>query len=265
MTKLITIGIVGGGNMGEAFIKSVHAKYSVVVHEKDQERQEYLRKTYKIRVLSLKDLLEASEVIILAVKPQDIEEVLSAIRPFVNKNKLIISIAAGITISYLEKSLPEKTRVIRAMPNMPAMIEEGITALCKGNSAKSTDLDLAVKILNHLGEVVSVSEDLIDAVTAVSGSGPAYVFLFMECLMKAAQSLGLNEKLSKQLVEATFKGSVDLLTMKNEDPAVLRAKVTSKGGTTQAAMDVFIEKKIDSIIQEALGAAKKRAGELSRK
>src|SRR5262249_55422311 len=130
--------------------------------------------------------------------------------------------------------------------------------------AKKNDLDLATKVFQNVGETVVVPEELIDAVTAVSGSGPAYVYLFMESLINGAKKLGLDENLARQLVRKTFLGGVLLLDRKKEDPGALRAKVTSKGGTTQAATDVFLKYKIDDIIAEALQAARKRAEELSK-
>ncbi len=261
---MIKISIIGGGNMGEAILSSIRKKYFVMVAEKDPKRQEYLRKTYKIKAEDLKNAVPSSEVVIIAVKPQDIDEVLRDMNSLLGVNKLVISIAAGITTAFIEKKLPEKTRVIRAMPNMPAMIGQGITAVSKGQYSRQSDLDLACRIFEHVGKTVVVSEDLIDAVTAVSGSGPAYVFLFLECLIKAAQKVGLSEDLAKQLVKTTFSGSMNLLEKQKEDAANLRAKVTSKGGTTQAATDVFMNSKIDEIIAQAVSAAKKRASELSR-
>ncbi len=261
---MTTIGIIGGGNMGEAILQRIRKNYKVLVSEKDPARQQYLQKTYKLKPCSVKELVEQSQVVIIAVKPQDVEEALQEMFFLVDKTKLVVSIAAGITSGFLEKSLPEKTRVVRTMPNMPAMIGEGMTALAAGRFAKRGDLDAAMKIFQHVGETVVVPEDLIDAVTAVSGSGPAYVYLFMESLISGAKKLGLDENLARQLVRKTFLGGVLLLDRKKEEPGALRAKVTSKGGTTQAATDVFIKYKLDDIIAEALQAARKRAEELSK-
>jgi len=250
--------------MGTAIFTRVRRKFSVKVCEAKAERRDFLKRTYKMKCEDLAMAVKASSVIILAVKPQDFDTVLSEIRPFINSKKLVISIAAGITSQYIENRLVSHVRVIRTMPNMPAQIGEGITAVCQGRFASRTDVQLACQIFNNVGKTVVVKEDLIDAITAVSGSGPAYVFLFAECLMKAAQSLGLNEDVSKKLVYETLIGSVHLLTKFQDDAATLRAKVTSKGGTTQAAMDVFTARQLTEIFKEALLAAKKRAGELSK-
>ena len=258
------ITVIGGGNMGEAIIGGIRKNYSVTVCEKDKSRQDHLRQTYKVNTGEIKTSVPGSDVIILAVKPQDIEEVLKEISPGSGPKILVISIAAGITTAFIEKHLPEKTRVIRTMPNMPAMIGQGITAVARGKHAKQSDQDLASAIFDHLGKTVAVGEDQLDMITAVSGSGPAYVFLLIETMIKAARSMGLNEELAKQLVRSTFLGSVNLLEMKKEDAASLRSKVTSKGGTTEAAIEVFMKSNIEAIFAQALEAAKKRAAELSR-
>ena len=258
------IGIIGGGNMGEAIIASSIKRFFIHISESDPKRREYLRQSYKLIPYDIPRLAQISDIIVLAVKPQDIVDVLKELAQVIRKETLVISIAAGITSSLIEKILGKKLRVIRTMPNMPALIGEGITAVCAGKYAQSTDVELACRILSSLGKTVVVEEELIDAVTAVSGSGPAYVFLFMECMIKAARSLGLKEELAANLVKQTFSGSVNLLMKKNMEPGVLRSKVTSKGGTTQAALKVFDKSKIDKIIEKALLAAKKRAKALSR-
>ena len=258
------IGIIGGGNMGEAIIGSVRKKYSVSVAERDSVRSKYLRAKYKVKVMDLPALISSSDILIIAVKPQDIETLLKEIYSFIGK-KLIISIAAGITTSYIEKILGKKIKVIRAMPNMPAMIGEGITAVSAGKYSRDADIDIARNIFDCLGKTVVVKENLMDAVTAVSGSGQAYVFFFLECMMKSARALGLAEDLCQELVTTTFLGSIHLLEKQNIDPGILRAKVTSKGGTTQAALEVFEKNHFADIMTQALKAAQKRAAELSRR
>jgi pyrroline-5-carboxylate reductase len=178
--------------------------------------------------------------------------------------KLFISIAAGLTTKFFEKHLCSKARVVRSMPNMPALIGEGITGICAGKYASPVDLKLAQEILSSIGETVIVKESMIDAVTAVSGSGPAYVFLFVEQWMAAAKKLGFNEAEAKKLVYKTLIGSAHLLEQSEFDAATLRVKVTSKKGTTEAALNVFAKGKFDQLVKNALLAAKKRAGELAK-
>jgi len=183
----------------------------------------------------------------------------------IRSKHLVISIAAGITSQYFEKRLGAKTRVVRAMPNMPAQIGEGVTALSKGKFATAADLKKAATLLKAVGKTVVVKEGEMDAVTAVSGSGPAYVFLFAECMIKAARSLGLKDSVARELVYETLLGSARQLKALDDDPARLRARVTSKGGTTQAALEVLTGAKIEQVFQRALKAAKDRSQALAKK
>ena len=259
-----TIGIIGGGNMGAAIINGIRKDFTACVCEKDKKRSAYLKQAFGVSLQDLKTVVTGSQVVILAVKPQDFEETLNEVRRYVRRNHLLISIAAGITTLYIEKRLGESMRVVRTMPNLAAQVGEGITAVCKGVFAQKSDADLTCRIFNHVGRTIVVEERWLDAVTAVSGSGPAYVFLFMECLMKAAQSLGFKEDISKLLIMQTLKGSLKLIEQLKDDPRVLRERVTSKGGTTQAAMDVFLKHNIQEIFKEAILAAEKREKELAK-
>lgn len=262
--KKTTIGLIGGGNMGTAILAGIGRGFSVRVCETDVKRARFLQHRFGARVMDFAETVRRADVVILAVKPQNFEDVLSSLRPFVEKRHLIVSIAAGITCRYIEKRLAPGIRVVRAMPNLPAQAGEGMTALCAGKEAGRTDLALARRIFDCVGRTMVVEEKRMDAVTAVSGSGPAYVFLFAECLEKAARSLGFPEVLARELAAQTLKGSVRLWEQSGEGPEVLRARVTSKGGTTQAAMDVFSKYHLERIFQEALKAAAKRAKELAK-
>lgn len=259
------IGLIGGGNMGEAIIGAVGKKYPVSVHEKDAGRCDFLKQTYQTKIFDLKNLVVDSNILIVAVKPQDIEDVLKEISKVITPEKLVVSIAAGITTAYIEKTLGKNIKVVRTMPNLPAMIGQGMTGVSAGQYAKEPDVATVCRIFELLGKTLVVKEELMDAVTAVSGSGPAYVFLFIECLINAAQKLGLNAGMSKELVMTTFIGSLHLLQEKNLDPADMRIKVTSKGGTTEAALETFKQKNLESILTKGLQAAHKRAGELARR
>jgi len=250
--------------MGTAILERVRKNFKVLVCEQNPQRANYLRRTYKITPADFGSALKKSDIVIVAVKPQDIEGVLECMSALVRK-KLVISIAAGITTSYIEKRLGNGTKVIRTMPNLNAQIGQGVTAICKGKYAAPADVRLARDIFNKIGTTVIVQEKNMDAVTAISGSGPAYVFLFEESLQKAAESLGLDKATAKILSYGTLLGSVFHLLGSKDDAQTLRAKVTSKGGTTEAAMKVFFAKKFQNIIKEAAMAAKKRAGKLSKK
>ena len=265
-----TIGIIGGGNMGEALIKGLHKDNRVLVCEANAARVKYLTKKYGVSVGSLALTVEESDIVIFAVKPQDMADVLLNMRkggitlPVQKRHKMYISIAAGLTTLFFEKHLGEKISVVRCMPNMPALIGEGMTGLCAGRFTSLSELKLAQEILGVLGETILVKESMMDAVTAVSGSGPAYVFLFVEQWMSAAKKLGFKESDAKQLVYKTLLGSAHLLAQSEFDAATLRSKVTSKGGTTQAAMDVFSSRKFNQLMKDAINAAKKRAMELAK-
>jgi pyrroline-5-carboxylate reductase len=254
-----TIGIIGGGNMGEALIRGLHTSHRVVLSEVSKERTAYIKKAYAVGEMTGQ---ENPSVIILAVKPQDMEHALTGIAE--PQKKLFISIAAGLTTGFFEKRLG-KIRIVRAMPNMPAFIQQGITGVCGGRYAARSDIKTARDILSAIGETVVVKESLMDAVTAVSGSGPAYVFLFVEQWMAAAQRLGFDKFQARALVYKTLTGSVHLLEQSEFDAEELRAKVTSKGGTTQAAMDVFFKgDALGKLMRTALLAAKKRSKELAK-
>jgi len=260
-----TIGIIGGGNMGAAIIKGIAKKFKVAVCEADKKKCARLKKTYKSAILDLPALMKKSDIVIIAVKPQDIDPVLNQMAQGLRAKQLIVSIAAGITTNYIEKKLGGKPKVIRTMPNLPALIGEGVTAIAKGRYAVAVDVRAAVNIFKGVGSTVIVKETQIDAVTAVSGSGPAYVFLFAESLMRSAKTLGLDAKTAQALVLQTLEGSASLLKGSKESAETLRARVTSKGGTTQAAINVMEEKQLPKIYEQALKAAKTRAKQLAKR
>lgn len=262
--------------MGSAIARRLKGQYTLWVCDKDTSKL----RDIAAEVLLAADLVQRSEVVILAVKPQDFSEILELIKKVgVGKDKLFISIAAGITAAYIEQNLPQ-ARVIRVMPNLPAQVGEGITALSKGALASLEDLDIAAEIFGYLGKTIIVDEGMMGAVTAISGSGPAYVCFFLESkglsaanvpsalsdkflaeFKEAAEALGFSPQEAKLLVEQTYKGTISLLKKKGALPSELRCQVTSKGGTTEAALEVL---SAGGSWTEAALAAKKRAEELSR-
>ncbi len=259
------ISIIGCGNMGTSILEGIYKNSEVMVCESDPKKKQMLKRKYKVTICDLTTAISDSDIIVLAVKPQIFPEVLDVMKMFDLKDKLFVSIAAGLTTSYIEKALGQDVRVIRTMPNLPAQVKQGITAVCAGKNSKKKDLSLVKDIFDGIGTTVVVDEKMMDAVTAVSGSGPAYVFLFVECMVKAAKSLGLDASASNDLVLQTLMGSLSLLENSKDDASVLRARVTSKGGTTQAALKVFADEKIEKTFKTALLSAKKRAKELSRR
>lgn len=262
------IGIIGGGNMGEALLsgilkKRLLPKNSVRVSEKDSSKRNFLRRRYGVSVTNNnRELASYSHVVILAVKPQKVEEVLREIAPL-PKGSLVISIAAGVRLSLIERHLG-RVPIVRVMPNLAAAVGEAISVMVKGRYAASRHGALAEKLFQSVGETVWMEESKLDAVTAVSGSGPAYVALFLKALQEGAETLGLPKKAAERLVQKTFQGSVAYLGGRKVDPALFIQKVASKGGTTEAALRVFKRRRFSQTIALALRAAARRSQQLSR-
>ena len=269
------IGIIGCGNMGRVILErnlKVDRAKNFIIFEKDKLRQAFIIREFRSCVKTatdIVDLIRKADVVIIAVKPQDIDIVLGEIQRGMirwrKKNLLIISIAAGIETKYIEDKISGEVKVVRAMPNMPAQIGKGITALKKGRFTTSGDLKTAKNIFASLGDTFEVSKEMyIDVVTALSGSGPAYICFIFASMLAAAEAMGLDKKESNRLIYQTIIGSMDLLKEKKFDTKGLISNVASKGGTTEAALKVFKEKKLEKIIIEAIMAAYNRAKKLSR-
>lgn len=264
------IGIIGCGNMGEALLMRladiIEKSTSIMVSELDARRREDLSRKYRMIIeTDNNEVVKFADVIIIAVKPKDFEGLLkNEVCCGVSKDKLVISIAAGITTKYIENAIGRDIPVIRAMPNMGALIGHAVSSLSAGSSVKDIDMALAKEIFSLIGDVVEVDEKLVDAVTAVSGNGPAYFFYFIESLIEVAEELHLPFEVAKKLVLKTALGSVKLLHDLKEDPAELRKRVTSKGGTTEAAFKVLERKKVKHIIKDAVREACKRSKKISK-
>ena len=254
------IGIIGTGNMGRAI--ALRIKKKILVSDIASGRMRFKKARRIMKARDNIDLARRSKVIIIAVKPQHIKGVLAEIRPYI-KGKLVISIAAGVSSSYIEKALERHARVIRIMPNMPAMVGMAISALAKGRLASKKDVAVARRIFVGLGEVVEVRESLMDAVTGVSGSGPAYYFLFTDFLEKAARSCGLQKALAKRLAMATFIGAAASAGATSISMQDFIKKVASKGGTTEAALKIFKQKGLERIVKQAVTAACRRSKSLT--
>jgi pyrroline-5-carboxylate reductase len=267
--KMDTIGFIGGGNMAEAIIKGIirsgmYKARDIMASDIRPERLGFLAKEYKVKTtLNNDDIVVHAKTLLICVKPQNVKKMLDGIEGKTRDNTLVISIAAGITTTYLAKRL-SNCRIIRAMPNTPAMVGEGATALFSANADKAS-VEYAAKLFSAVGRaVVVVTEDLMNVVTAISGSGPAYFFLLMEQMIEAAVQLGLEKKTATELVLQTAQGAGLLAIAPNaESPAELRRKVTSPGGTTEAALKIFTEYHFDVLIQKAVTAACDRSRQLS--
>jgi len=255
------IAIIGAGNMGNAIIHGLEGKYETIVSDSDKTKlKKFKVKTTTDNIAAVKE----SDIILLAVKPQTMETVLKEIAGTVGCRHLIISIAAGISTERIEKALG-KIPVVRVMPNTPLMVGAGMSVICPGRYAESRHLKITAKIFAEMGKVARVEdENLMHAVTAVSGSGPAYLYLFIEELVKSAEKLGLKKKMAETFVLQTIKGSLALLEYTEKAPEVLRRQVTSPAGTTEAAIKVFGERKFDEIIEHAVFSACRRSEELGK-
>ena len=269
MEKDKKIGIIGCGNMGEAIAKGVinsDAIYggNLYLYDIDKDKSEYLKSSLNANIAnSSEELVNSCNVILLAIKPQDVEELLKVVWHLLDSSKLVISIAAGITIKQIKKVIKEEVRVIRVMPNMAASVFRAISALCYDDYVMTEDKDLAAKIFASIGHIVEVEEAHMDAVTAISGSGPAYLFYLTEILEKSAVDMGIDKNKARKLAAETLFGSAALLKEASGDAEALRKRVTSKGGTTEAAFRFFEEKKLGDILREGIKEAAMRAKELS--
>ena len=265
---MYTIGFIGSGNIAEALIKGVLAAglYSpdeVCASDISSERLNYIAGEYKICTENSNSSLAArSRIVILSVKPHYIADVLDEIKGSITNDTIVISIAAGITIEKIAGAL-DKGQVIRVMPNTPALVGNGMSGIYS-NNATAESMQMAIKLFSAVGKTVVVeSEELIDAVTAVSGSGPAYFFLLIEEMIKAAEKLGLSGEAAEELVLQTARGAAILADGSEYGPAELRKKVTSPGGTTEAAIKVFVDGGFGELVTKAVTAARDRSVELS--
>ncbi|HEY3307803.1 MAG TPA: pyrroline-5-carboxylate reductase [Desulfuromonadaceae bacterium] len=262
------IGFIGGGNMAEAIIKGLVGaglpSGAIMVAEPVAPRRDFLSSEFAAEVSD--DNLQVTrqaDIIIMAIKPQMAASVLTSLESAISSEKLIISIMAGISTDFIEKTLTNGVRVIRSMPNTPALIQSAATAICLGRKATPDDLEVARKVFSCVGTVVSVPEQQMDAVTGLSGSGPAYVFSFIEALSDAGVKNGLPRDVAAQLAVQTVIGAARMVAETNEHPALLREKVTSPGGTTIAALHTLEKGCFHGLVMDAVDAACRRSKELA--
>jgi len=270
MTK--EIGFIGGGQMGEALVKGLlkaglYAAKTVLVAEPGAQRRAYLEDAHGIETTDdALSVWQKCPTVILAVKPQVMADVLTAAGSSIGVSHLIITIAAGLPISTYETVLKRKDlRIIRVMPNTPALVLEAASALCCNANVTADDLQKASAIFNAVGTAVVLDERYLDAVTGLSGSGPAYVFTFIEALTDAGVKAGLARDVAETLAVQTVLGSAKLMLAGKEHPAVLRSKVTSPGGTTIAGLHILEKSGFRGTIMDAVEAATNRSMELGGK
>ncbi len=271
MKKKKMIGFIGTGNMGEALIAGLlKAKFTtpekILVFDADGERLRFVQKKYGIKKASdNRQLSRQCDPLLLCVKPQSMKEVVEEIADSLDPSRLLISIAAGVPLYAIETYARKQLRLIRVMPNINVLVQEGAAAIAPGNLARDEDLNLAKAIFDCVGKSIIVQEPLMDAVTGISGSGPAYIFLIIEALTDAGVHLGMTRAQALTLVMQTVMGSVKHLSNKGEHPALLREKVTSPGGTTAAGLYKLEEGGLRKILIDAVIAATQRSKELGDK
>jgi len=261
------IAIIGVGIIGEALINSIlRAGFSaeqIVLADKRLERLEELSHKYGCSTNPTESVVVDAENILLAVKPQDMDELLEKIGKLVSRDQRIISFAAGKKTVQIEKFLSDGVPVLRVMPNTPMSVGTGASAISKGKYATNEDVTAVQDLLKSSGKTIVVDESLQDAVTATSGSGPAYFFKFVEAMIEGATELGLSEADAKTLVIQTISGAAEMLKLEGSSPKKLRENVTSPNGTTFAALNSFDEGGITELVKKAMRAARDRSQELS--
>lgn len=262
------IAFIGGGNMATALIAGLAGQLtgagSLHVVDPDTEALERLASQFGVSTAASVDVqVGAADLVVLAVKPQQMREVAASLKPHLGAQPLVLSIAAGIRIADLGRWLGGYTRIVRAMPNTPALIAMGITGLVAGSEVDEVQRQAADKVMRAVGRTVWLKDEgLIDPVTAVSGSGPAYVFYFLEAMQQAALEMGLDAEQGRQLAVATFTGAAQLAAQSGDPVEVLRQRVTSKGGTTHAAIASMEAAGVKEAIVAAMKAAAARGREL---
>jgi pyrroline-5-carboxylate reductase len=259
------IAVIGAGAMGEVFVAGLlragTEPHRLVICEKHAERAQEVAQRHGVRSVTLTEAARESATVLLLVKPQDIPVVLEEMSPHVADGTVVISLAAGVRLAALEAGVP-RAAVVRAMPNTPALVDLGITAISPGSTCSPQQVAYVESLLSAVGPVVRVPEELQDAVTATSGSGPAYVFAVIEAMVAAAVDLGIDPDVAHQLVTQTVLGAATMASRPGADPAALRAQVTSPGGTTAAALGVFEAGDLGGLVAQAMRAARDRGREL---
>lgn len=271
MLRKYTIGIIGAGNMGEAIIRGMLKSGQtvagrIIASNRNAGKLRNLKAHYGIRTSHFNPtVVEIADIIILAVKPQDIEIACGEIRPYLHQNKVVISIAAGVTVKKLRHLLGRSAKLIRVMPNTPSLIDYGVSAIYAAPSVTEKEVQLAEEIFGAVGLTYRIlKEKDMDPITALSGTGPAYIYDIIDALTKAGKNLGLPQNLAKEMITHTIIGAARMVMQTGEDPKVLWKKVASKGGTTVAAFKVLNRSGFQDILKRAVKAAAKRSKELGK-
>lgn len=267
-TSTRRLAVLGVGVMGEALLsgllRSGQSADLITVSDRHEPRSQQIAQEHRVTAATPGDAVADADTIVIAVKPQDMEALLQEIAGRLRQGALVVSIAAGITTSYLEARLPAGTPVARAMPNTPALVDQGMAAVSPGTHCGPDDIAEATRLLAGCGKVVTVAEKHMDAVTAISGSGPAYLFYVVEAMIEAGVLLGLPRATSTELVVQTVVGAATMLQETGEHPTVLREQVSSPGGTTMAALRQLDDHKVRAAFLTAMESAAQRSAQLAQ-
>lgn len=262
--------VIGAGNMGLAYAKAIAQSdlvrdQDLMISDTSEDKTKELRKISQFDVYDkLQDCVKKADIIFIAVKPYHCEELFGVLKPLVDEGQIIISIMAGVTIKYIKESL-NLLKVVRAMPNLPAQVGKGLTSFTASAEVSRLELSTVESLLDTTGRSVRLdTENDVDASTGISGSGPAYVFYFMQSMLEAAEKLGFSDHDAKVLVSTTFEGAVELFKQNKLTPSGWMDRVASKGGTTRAALDSMEDNNVRELIKEAAYAAFNRAVELGK-
>ena len=264
------VAFLGGGRMGEALVSGLirsggRSADEIMVTSRREDRSRELGETYGTdSTLSNADAVAWADVLVLTVKPQDMEVLLSQIREHVTPEQLVVSFAAGIRTSFVEKHLPDGVHVVRVMSNVAVLVDEAMSVVAAGSNAEDRHLEVAEELLGYVGKVIRLKEVHLDAITATSGSGPAYFFLLAESMIEACILLGLSRDVATELIIQTMLGSARMLRDTGKHPVVLREMVTSPGGTTIAAIRHLEEAGVRAAFLNAIDAACRRSAELAQ-
>jgi pyrroline-5-carboxylate reductase len=262
------IGIIGLGNMGEAIVKNLlksgAKKESILCFEIKPERARFIEDSYKVKIAgSAEELTKKVRYIILSIKPQDSKKLLNSIAPLIDDNKIIISIMAGITLSNILSAIGKPLKAIRIMPNICLKVGEGAIGIAPGPDVKKEELEAVKTFISPMGKIIEVGEELMDAVTALGGSGPAFFLLFLEAMIDAGVKTGIARDKSKTICTQVVKGTLKMLEEEGIHPTLMKEMITSPGGTTIAGLSILEENAFKGNIIKAVEMATKRAKELS--
>ena len=264
---MATVAVLGGGVMGEALISGLlrgeRLPADLLVVERRQERAAWLTEKYGVEAVGNIDAAKRADTLVLVVKPQDMGALLDELGEHVRPGTLVVSLAAGITTAYVEARIPPGTAVVRVMPNTPALVDEGMAAISPGAHSDEEHLAQVETMLRAVGRVVRVPEKHQDAVTAISGSGPAYLFYVVEAMIEAGVLLGLSRATATELSVQTLVGAGKMLRETGQHPSVLRENVTSPGGTTVAALRELDDHRVRAAFLTAIEAARDRSHALA--